>query len=289
LNVTVRVRTDSNAVRNYPTGTVFGAWCLRNTMSHDSETLAESRLREYVGEDDEASKFSIAVVNESRPEALEGMVRKLFARQPVEITEADEDRFDDDSAVLLRDGEVVASSSLDVLSKTLLLVNSDLYTTGTVSLEETRFPDVIAELSGTTFDVRGYPESDYEKMPLILISRHIELLSYRNGGTHRASFQRLSRIQDERGTRNVYRRLGSSGADTHVYGVPDWTPPREFGVKIHGGYETDHTSAWFVVHVSDEEKAALVALETASNRWKGRWTFDADEVADIEESIKEYY
>jgi len=258
-------------------------------MSHDSETLAESRLREYVGEADEASKFSMAVVNESRPEALEGMVRKLFARQPVEVSEKEEGEFDEDAAVLLRDGEVIATSSLDALSNTILLVNSDLYTTGTVDLEETQLPDVIAELSDTTFDVRGYPESDYEKMPLILISRHIELLSYRNGGTHRASFQRLSRIEDERGTRNVYRRLGSSETDTHVYGIPDWTPPRELGVKIHGGYETDHTSAWFVVHASEEEAAALVALETASNRWRARWTFDADEVAEIEETVKEYY
>lgn len=258
-------------------------------MSHDSGVLAGSRLDEYVGEVEDTPEFSMAVANTSRPEELESMVGKLFARQPVDITDAEQNEYEDDSVVLLRDGEVVATSSLDVLSETVLLVNSDLYTTGAVDLEETRLPDVIAELSGTTFDVRGYPESNYEKMPLILISRYIELLSYRNGGTHRASFQRLSRIEDEGGTRNVYDRLGSSEADTHVYGVPDWVPPRELGVKIHGGYETDHTLAWFVVHASEKETAALVALETASNRWKGRWTFDADEVSEIEGSIKRYY
>jgi hypothetical protein len=241
-----------------------------------------------VSNKDDTPEVAIAVVDGSHPEPLNSMVRKLFENQPVEVTDGGVE-FDDDSLVLLRDGEVVAASPIEALSETVLLVNSDLYTTGAVGLEETRLPDVIAELSGTAFDVRGYPESSYEKVPLILISRHIELLSYRNGGTHRASFQMLSRIDRESGTMEVYDRLGSSEADTHVYGVPDRIPPQELGLKIHAGYGTDYTSTWFVVHNSDGESAALVAIETAPNEWRGRWTFDSEEVDEIEEKIIEHY
>ena len=256
-------------------------------MSRHSSVIPECRLGEYVNNGDDP-EVTVAVVDGSHPEPLDSMVRKLFENQPVEVTDGGAE-FDDDSLVLLRDGEVVASSPIEALSETVLLVNSDLYTTGAVGLEEARLPDVIAELSGTAFDVRGYPESSYEKVPLILISRHIELLSYRNGGTHRASFQMLSRIDRESGTREVYDRLGSSEAETHVYGFPDRIPPKELGLKVHAGHGTDYTSTWFVVHTSGTESAALVAVETAHNEWRGRWTFDSEEVAGIEEKIREHY
>lgn len=55
-------------------------------------------------------------------------------------------------------------------------------------MEEIELPEVIRTLTDTTFHVRGFPESNSEKLPLILISRHIERLSYEYGGTHRASF-----------------------------------------------------------------------------------------------------
>ncbi len=190
--------------------------------------------------------------------------------------------------MLLEDGEVIATSQLRELNESILLVNSDLYMTGTVNLEEISLPDVIANLSETTFHVRDYPESGTEKMPLILISRYIERLSYVHGGDHRASFQRLSRLQDEKGTRNVYRRLVENDVNTHVYGVPDWMPSRELGVTVHAGWDDSFTSTWFVTHTSDEASAALVAIELGSNEWVGRWTFDSGKVQDIERTIKKH-
>lgn len=255
-------------------------------MSPDTAELPSSHLSQYVGKT--THQFEIAVVNTSYPESVSRMLQKLFERQPTDVVEGKVPEEETDCVLLLRDGEVVATSPLEELTSTILLVNSDLYITGSVELGDIQLPDVIADLSGTTFHVRGYPESHHEKMPLILISRYIERLSYANGGTHRASFQRLSRIDDEKGTRNVYARLSSAGVNTHVYGVPDWLPRREAGLKIHGGYGSDFDSTWFVIHRSKEEAAALVALEVAPNEWKGCWTFDDDTVADIEETVKTY-
>ena len=52
-------------------------------------------------------------------------------------------------------------------------MNSDLFTTGTRSLERT---DVLDGLAGTRFLLRGYPASDTGKLLLILISRYTEKL-----------------------------------------------------------------------------------------------------------------
>jgi len=258
-------------------------------MSTDTDP-PQSHLSQYVGEEPR-HRYEIAVVNSSYPESVKRMVEKLFDRQPANIVESEAEEGSEseaDRVLLLRDGEVVATSPLEELTGTVLLVNSDLYMTGSVELEEIQLPDVIAELSGTMFHVRGYPESHHEKMPLILISRYIERLSYANGGTHRASFQRLSRIDDEKGTRNVYAKLSSAGVNTHVYGVPDWIPPREANLTVHAGYGADFDSTWFVIHRSDDEAAALVAIEIAPNEWVGRWTFDPEKVVEIEETVKEY-
>lgn len=240
-----------------------------------------------------AEKLSMAVVGSDRSGPLAGMLADLFDRQPVDIsTTTDEDALLCDCTeptVLLLDGDdVLARSPLSALSETILTVNSDLYITGTVELEAIELPDVIQALAERSFHVRGYPESHHEKLPLILISRYIERLSYVNGGTHRASFQRLSRIDDERGTKNVYRKLSQVEVDTHVYGVPDWIPPRKFDLTAHCGYGSDFDSTWFVVHRSAEATAALVAVAVGPNEWLGEWTFDRDRVTAIEETVKEY-
>jgi hypothetical protein len=245
------------------------------------ESILSRHLR-----DDPAEEYSLGVVNTNRPPAVGEMMEKLFDRQPVEVVDPDLDGDSRNLVVLLQGSDVVATSSLQALESTILLVNSDLYVTGTVGLDDIDLPDVIAALAETPFHLRGYPESNIEKLPLILISRYIEQLSSQYGGTHRASFQRLSRIQGERGTQNVYRTLGASEADTHVYGVPDWVPPREFGVKIHGGYGCDYQQSWFVVHRSDQMAAALLAIEIGPNEWTGEWTFDADRVSAIEQHIE---
>lgn len=234
------------------------------------------------------SRYKIAVVAGDRSEPFQRMVGKLFDRQPVTMVDDVDIETDQQSVALLDGTEVVAVSPLSALSDTILMVNSDLYMTGTIGLDEVDLPAVIKALSDTSFHARGYPVSNYEKLPLILISRYIEKLSAKHCGTHRASFQRLSRIRDERGTKNVYEKLGANCPTVHVYGVPDWMPPREMNLSIHGGYGGDWDHSWFVLHRSPDVAAALVAIEVGANEWISRWTFDRSLVLDIEETITTY-
>ncbi|MFB6281959.1 MAG: DICT sensory domain-containing protein [Haloferacaceae archaeon] len=256
-----------------------------------------TELREFVAAAD-APDRSLALVNRTKPRPVGRMLEELFDDQPIGVREVSLPDEEDDAVYLLDDGEVVAASGLSAFEESILLVNSDIYVTGARGLEEADLPAAIEGLDGCRFTLRGYPESDREKLLLIAVSRHIERLALDGGGRLRASFQRLSRIRDERGTRRVYDRLGGTGTDVHVYGVPDWTPPPEMGVTMHGGWSDDFRDAWFVVRVpegaadgavepdrdadAEGRYAALVAVEDEPRTWEGFWTFDPGCVAEID-------
>ncbi|WP_205596857.1 DICT sensory domain-containing protein [Halostella salina] len=240
--------------------------------------------------DEPAQQWSLAVVNRTRPMPVQEMVETLFADQPVHVESEEIADCDENAVILLRDGDVVATSSLRELEDSILFVNSDLYSTGSRSLGEIEVPDVIAELEDIPFYLRGYPESDTEKLPLILLSRFIEQTAWKqDGGRLRSSFQRLSRIDDERGTRNVYGRLAETNVDVHVYGIPDWIPPETFEATIHAGYSDEFRNAWFVVYRSPgepDECAALIAYQAHPNEWVGEWTFDGSRVESINRHLE---
>jgi len=255
------------------------------------------RLEHFFDRIDAAPK-SLVVVNRTAPRPFQRMLERAFDDQPVSVEERHRPDGDEDTVALLREAgekqEVVATSPLSALSETILLVNSDLYVTGAVALEEFELPDVLAGMADIPFRLRGYPESNTEKLLLIVISRYIERRAWQAGrGTLRTSFQRLSRIEDERGTRAVYETVADSEVQTHVYGVPDWQPPAEFGVVAHGGYTEEFQRSWFVVYTPPEgddigcenPHAALLALEAGPREWKGFWTFDPSLVTDLEEYI----
>jgi len=206
--------------------------------------------------------------------------------------------------LLIKGGEVVAGSTLSELGDAVLFVNSDLYTTGSRSLSDVDLPSVISGLNGATFTLRGYPESNRQKLLLITVSRFIERAAWMAGdGTLRSSFQRLSRIDDEVGTRAVYERIADTGVDTHLYGVPD-DLPEDLRAVIHAGDDPDFSDSWFVVYrppegphpaESDPESdlkrgieggVALLAVETESRVWRGLWTFEADRVSRVNRYIE---
>jgi len=174
---------------------------------------------------------------------------------------------------------VIARSTLDELLESVLLINSDLYKTGAIDLNEVTLPDVLSGLDEVPFRLRGYPHSNKEKLLLIVVSRVIERIAAEaGGGTLRASFQRLSRLQDERGTREVYETLGNSGVDVHVYGVGDADPGVSLPVTVHEGRSSPYRRSWFVVFnpppgADAARSVALVALEDEPNVWDGFWTF----------------
>ena len=210
-----------------------------------------------------------------------------------------------ENLVLLMEGdEVVAGSTLGELGDAVLFVNSDLYITGSRSLPDVDLPSVISGLDDATFTLRGYPESNRQKLLLITISRFIERVAWTAGdGTLRSSFQRLSRIDDEAGTREVYERVSGTGVDTHLYGVPDELPG-DLDAVIHAGDDPDFTDSWFVVYrppegphpaESDpktdlvrgiEGGVGLLAVETEPRVWRGFWTFDADRVSRVNRYIE---
>ena len=212
---------------------------------------------------------------------------------------------DIENLVLLMEGdEVVAGSTLDELGDAVLFVNSDLYVTGSRSLGDIDLPSVISGLDDATFTLRGYPESNRQKLLLITISRFIERAAWTAGdGTLRSSFQRLSRIDDEIGTREVYERISRTGIDTHLYGVPDELPT-DLDAVIHAGSDPDFTDSWFVVYRPPEGPhpaetdpnsdlvrgieggVGLLAVETEPRVWRGLWTFDSDRLSRVNRYIE---
>ncbi|MFW6002973.1 MAG: histidine kinase [Halanaeroarchaeum sp.] len=240
--------------------------------------------------DADGTALSLVVVNRDSPEALRGLLESTFDGQSITVDEVERDDAERDMVYLLDGTEVIARSPLAEVADAILLVNSDIYVTGSRDVDDVELPAVIRDLTDVPFRLRGYPESNREKLLLITISRYIERLSLEHDtGTHRASFQHLSRIDDERGTKTVYDRLAHSETDTHVYGMPDWTPSPGNHLTMHGGWTRAFQDLWFVVHVPDDESlrhAALVAIEQEPGIWNGVWTFDEARVKAINRHIE---
>ena len=225
------------------------------------------------------------------PDACVAPVRetldRIFENQPISITETPGEQRND--IVVVRDGEVVAGSSTEELLRSVLLVNSDVYITGSRDLTETELPDVLRALEETPLRLRGYPASDSEKLLLITVSRAIERLAYEAGrGTVRVGFQRLSRLVDEPGTARVYERLCETDLDVHAYGVEDASPPLD--LDVHTGISQMYRRCWFVIFepsTAAGRYAGLFAIEREPNRWDGFWTFRPERVRSLEQAIRE--
>ena len=216
------------------------------------------------------SDWSAQVVNRTDPEPVQTMAEGLYDGLDIETSETELDGLDDDLFLVLRDGRVVASSPLGILKDTLLMVNVDRYRTGTQLVGEIDVPDVILELSDTVFSLEALGQQT---------------------GTLRSSFQRLSRLDDERGTLEFYEQLGQTeGVETHVYGVPDWEPPAELGVNCHEVVDDEIRESWVVVYRTETaQSVAMVAIKTGRNTWDGYWTFDTDEIRAIDRYITQTF
>ena len=237
----------------------------------------------------DTSEWSLQLVNRTGPEPIKGMVEDLFGNLSTQVSEIIREEADTDFVVLLRDGEVVESSSLSTLRDTLLLVNSDYYRTGPADLGNLNVPDVILELSDAVFTLQGYPDSNIEKLVLTLISRYVEQRAWKHeAGSLRTSFQSLSLLYNERATHEVYRQLGQiSDLAVNVYGVPDCEPPELPGVTVHETTDDEIKQYWFVVHqIEDESSVALLARQTGPTEWDGFWTFDTDRVRVLDRYIQ---
>lgn len=246
----------------------------------------------------DATPWSLVVINRDAPEAVTHLLTDVFADQPVAVDERTHAEFATDTVALYAPDsdptEPVATSPLSALNETLLLVNSDLYTTGARGLADIDPPDVLVNLDDTPFRLQGYPQSDTEKLLLVVMSRYIEHRAWQAGqGTLRASFQRLSRLDDEQGTRRVYESLAATDVETHAYGYPDWTPPSAMDIHTHGGTGPEYRTSWFVIYTPPEAAdtelphgpIALLAIETGPQVWEGFWTERPSLVADLDDYV----
>lgn len=251
-------------------------------------------LSGFIDEADSSDK-TLLLLNRTRPESVVRSLRRAFDHQPVSVSERAIPDGSENVILLIWEEEVLATSSLDSLLETFLLVNSDSYRTGTHGLAEMEPPDVITGLQELEFNLRGFPDSNSEKLLLVLISRFIEgrALAAATGRLD-VSFQRLSRLDDEHGTRGVYERLTATDVDTHLYGVRD--QPRlvvdDMDVTIHEGDHDEYRQSWFVVFTppqGEDDHAALVATETGANEWRATWTYDPARVTRIRKYIRQYF
>jgi hypothetical protein len=231
------------------------------------------------------SPCRLVVANRTRAEPVQRLFEAAFADQQVEVGDVDFPGADTDLVVLVRDGAVVATSPLDDLLTSYLLVNSDRYVTGGVHADAGDLPAVLTNLDETTFEVRGYPATNKGTFLLIAVSRYIEAEALNaSAGTLRATFQNLSRVDDEVGTRRLYERLAETDLDVHLYGHCG-SVPADLAVTAHVGDHDGYRRTWCVVYTPPPDESghsALVAIEDGDNEWVGRWTYCAETVRRLE-------
>jgi len=231
---------------------------------------------------------TLLVLNRTEPVPLLSLLERAFQRQPVHVVEREVPGPVEDLVVLVDETGVAATSPLSAVAESFLLINADRFRTGANDLEAGSVPAVLRELTNIAFELRGYPESAKEKLLLILMSRFVEARALRVGtGELHVGFQHLDRLDDERGTREVYDRLGASDVETHVYGSESDAVTVPPGVVEHAGDGERYRRSWFVIfEPPTDDGVALVAWELGGNRWQGTWTFDAEATSAIGDFVR---
>jgi hypothetical protein len=243
----------------------------------------------------DVSEKTLLLVNRTEPKPFFDLLSKAFEGQSVTVAEKQIPEGVNDIVCLIEDGEVTATTPLSELAEAFLLINVDRYRTGTRQPDLGTFPDVLTGLDDVEFVVSGFPQSAKEKLLLIVIARFIEHRALTNGvGELHSTFQRLSRFDDEYGTRAMYKRLADSDVETHVYGVrDDPAVVEDLDLVVHEGSTDEYRRSWVVVFTPEAPDAtghvALVAIEIGRNRWRSLWTYDPDRTERIRSYIRERF
>jgi hypothetical protein len=232
---------------------------------------------------------TLTVFNDDEPEPLVRMLRRMVDSPAVEVHAGEVSTNTPENAVVVEDedGTELAVSSISEVGASVLLVNSDLYVTGTRAIDEVNTPAVLRHLDEVPFTVTGK-----QKMLLIELSRYVEWLGWQaERNTLHAGFQYLSRIDDERGTRRVYDRLADGDADLHLYGIPDHDSELPGAATAHTEPSDELRESWFVVNTEcgADMKGALLAERTGPSEWRGCWTFDPDRVDEVSAHLQNRY
>jgi len=181
---------------------------------------------------------------------------------------------------LHRDGELIAASNFRAVYEHVDVGTGLHAETG---LEEFDYPSVLGGIDDTTF-------SELSKCRMILASREIEKVAWEVGaGTLYTGFQRLSLVASQE---RIYRKLGESPVEVHVYGPPNADVPDGVDVHVHGIDEAEIGRSWFVLYDgagNDEEKFGLLAEAVAPNLYSGFWTYRASLVDEMLAYLRETY
>lgn len=236
---------------------------------------------------------TLTVVNRTEPEPIQRMLSALFDEQVVTVEDVAVDAAVENAVVVSEDGTPIATSPLSALRDALLLVNSDMYVSGARELAEVDTPEALVRLDEVPFEVAGYPDTSKGKLLLIELSRYIEARAFRAGaGRLHAGFQVLDRVDDERGTRDVYDLLADTDVDVRLYAGAggDLDDPPDVTLRQRDCEEL--RTSWFVVYRRPDVprlEAALLAVRTTGNRWRGVWTFDPARVEAIDRYLTTAY
>lgn len=136
------------------------------------------------------------------------------------------------------------------------------------------YAPLLDHLDGSTF-------TSYDRAQMREASREIEDRAWRlRTGRLYAGFQTFSTFAEQA---DVYRRLGDTDLDVHVYGRPDREPPSG-PYEIHAVDDPEVARTWFVVFDADgndAQKSALVAEEREAGTFYGFWTYEPAVVDDV--------
>ena len=132
-------------------------------------------------DDVDANPATLLLLNRTQPVPLLSLLERAFERQPVHVVEREVPGPVEDLVVLVDETGVVATSPLQHVAESFLLINADRFRTGANDLEAGAVPAVLRELTDIAFELRGYPESAKEKLLLILMSRYGEAAALRAG------------------------------------------------------------------------------------------------------------
>jgi len=203
---------------------------------------------------------------------LKGIAR-YFSSQEVELTvDRTESSLPRDVVFLEADGRLLAADPVRDLQA---------YVEGWERSEtpglRTEPPSVIESMTETRFE-------SYDKRRMIHASRLVEFRGWNVGeGELHAGFQQLSKIDFQR---NVYRNLGRSDLDVHVYGADDGgavSSAEEMGLQVHASDADEIVDHWWVAYDGngdDEDKSLLLAQERGPNEFFGFWSDDSALVDD---------
>lgn len=232
----------------------------------------------------------IATGSTTGKDSLENLSDELVPDKCLEAVTDEIGAVGTDKLVAARGDSIVASTPREIIPERVFRANEAIFTGSPESFSRADLPEVGRVLEDSTF-LYATPEGDGGSLLLTAISRYIEAIALESGsGTLRSGFQKLSRLRDDWGTREVYRTVSDSEVGAHIYGVPDWIPPADAGVTVHAGYTLDFRKHWFVAFDPPSDASvpsiALLVRSLESDDWYGAFSRDDRLVSSLLEYLE---